>query len=95
MAAHELFAELLGHAAGHANHRAGIGPLHAAERAVHLLLRLFTHGTGVDEHHIGLLQRLFLKAQTHERTLHPLGVVDVHLTAERDAVKSALAHLIS
>ena len=63
MTAHELLSELLGHASRHAHHGARIGPLHAAESAVHLLFRLLAHGTGIDEHHVGLFQRLLLEAQ--------------------------------
>ena len=90
-AAHDLGALGLGHAAGHRDDGvlalAAALLLHladAAEVGIDLLGRLLADVAGVEEDEVGLLHRGRLgKAVRRQQLRHALGVVDVHLAAER------------
>ena len=90
-AADDLLAFRLGDAAGDRDHHAaavaGGGLLehaHAAELGIDLLGRLLADVAGVEDDEIGVLGRGGLgKTLGRERVRHTMGIVDVHLAAER------------
>ena len=90
----DAFAKLLGHASGHAHQYGGVAARNltdAAKRAHYFLFRLFTHGTGIDHHHLRVFERRF-KTASAERTPQPVGIVHVHLTAKSDDMVGLFDH---
>jgi len=85
-AARDVATEALGHAAGDAEQHAGIALLvlfQLAQNGKDLVLRMLTHGAGVDEDDIGIGGFVgAYVAATLERGDYQVPVVDVHLAAE-------------
>ena len=77
---------LLGKAAAHSNLHAGALSLQGGqvpEGSIELVIRVLTHRTGVDNHHVSQDARIRLKVPGgFKRTGHPLGIVDIHLAAK-------------
>src|SRR6185369_4469506 len=84
----EGFAFLLRNASGDRHNRLPAGFLlentKLAETRIELLLSVFPHTASVDDDHVGVdgFAGWFVTSLV-EQTRHPLGVVEVHLTAER------------
>ncbi len=93
MTLHELAAELLRHAAPHPHDGARVDLPNPSKCAVHLLLRFFPHGTGIQKNHISVFQRALDKTTLTKGTRNPLGIVDVHLTPKGQTMKTRLRHI--
>ena len=83
---------LLGHAAHHANHllRPGsLAELQTAQSTVDLVLRVFTHATGVEQNRVGFfgIVRQFVTIFA-QRGNNQLAVQHVHLAANSFDIKS-------
>jgi hypothetical protein len=53
------------------------------QSSIELVIRVLTHGTGVDDHHVSEDARIRLKISGgFKRTGHPLGIVHIHLAAK-------------
>ena len=86
LAAHDLFAFSLRNTARNAKQHFSAGrlfqTLELAQLRKHLLRRLLTDVTGVEENQIGIIRGLDTGiAQRSQNILHPFGIIDVHLTA--------------